>query len=162
MNDQPYNTAVTVTLSEVNILVNKMAMVICNVSYNSEYPQEEEAVKDILRECIDQYLKFCLPSLPKDAVGGFEFYVDEYFVAIKKELFADPQTMPYLNAMFAEACGVMGRQLVLAVRDMEFHGSTVEQIHVHDIQPRQTQMYILEGIRFEDTDIDEVVDERDL
>jgi hypothetical protein len=147
-----YTCAVTISIPVVSLELNKMATLIHSQSLNSPFPMEEEAIQAILQECVNRYVTFTLSSPPKPENRPFDWYVDEWFQAIKPQLYSMPQIMQYLNMCFAIACGAMAAQLAPGIRDLHFNGHDVDEIKTFAMVPNKTQMVILQGISYDELD----------
>lgn len=157
----PDNVAVRVSFDAVSIPINKMVSVLEGTSNNTPYPMEEDSIRTILYECLNEYLQYSLPNVPNGQNCSFEHYLDDRFKALsfilnppELEGFPPPdkRMMMFLNAQWAIAVGELGRQLLPGIRDLNAHNQDVEQIHMFRLDSHQTGMYVLSGISYDSLD----------
>lgn len=158
------NVAVMVSFKTVRVPIDKITNIIEGTSLNTEYPMEEEAIRTILYECLNEYLAF---SLPKSLIEGncsFEHYLDDRFRAVAHILnppvtelnpYPDKKMMMFLNAQWAIACAELGRQLLPGIRDLNAHNQDVDQIQMFRMDDNRTGMYVLSGILYDQVDVEQ-------
>jgi len=158
---QGENVAVMVSFATVRVPINKMVNVLEGVSNNTVYPMDEEAIRTIIYECLNEYMKFTLPKIPMGENCSFEFYLDDRFKALARiinpavtELNPNPdkRLMMFLNAQWAIACAELGRQLLPGIRDLNAHNQDVDQIQMFRVDDNKTGMYVLSGITYDEVD----------
>ncbi|MNB96324.1 hypothetical protein D3C81_351750 [compost metagenome] len=157
----PDNVAVRVSFNSVSIPIDKMVSILEGTSNNTQYPMEEESIRTILYECLNEYLQYSLPNVPNGQNCSFEHYLDDRFKALSPILnppelegYAPPdkRMMMFLNAQWAIAVGELGRQLLPGIRDLNAHNQDVEQIHMFKLDDYRTGMYVLSGILYDTVD----------
>lgn len=150
------NVSVTADTSRIVVTLKKMAMIIQNQSMLTEYPMDEADIVPILMECVNQYLGFILPSQPQGNIG-FDFYLDEHFKALRKQFDSETETgqlaRNYLNAHFTVAVSDLAQQLVQGVNHLNQNGYDVDAIKTFHMVPNKTDLFVLEGIQFEEQEI---------
>jgi hypothetical protein len=155
------NVAVMVSFATVRVPIDKMVNVIEGTSLNTPYPQEEDSVRTIIYECLNEYLAFMLPKPLTPANLSFEFYLDDRFKAVAHILnppvteenpYPDKRLMMFLNTQWAIACAELGRQLLPGIRDLNAHHQDVEQIQMFRVDDNKTGMYVLSGITYDEVD----------
>ncbi|WDS62395.1 hypothetical protein [Pseudomonas phage D6] len=158
---QPDNVAVMVSFSTTRPAIDKMVNILEGTSNNTAYPMEEEAIRTILYECLNEYLAFSLPKTLSPENCSFEFYLEDRFKALAGILnppvtdinpYPDKRMMMFLNAQWAIACAELGRQLLPGIRDLNAHHQDVEQIQMFRVDDNKTGMYVLSGITYDQVD----------
>lgn len=158
------NVAVMVSFASVAIPINKMVNVIEGCSLNTAYPQEEDSIRQILYESLNEYMQFSLPGLPKSDNICFEHYLSSRFPAVM-DIINPPvtETNPYpnkshmlfLNAQWAIACGELSRQLMPGIRDLNKHDQDVGEIHMFQMESSKQGVYVLTGKHYDLIDMEE-------
>jgi hypothetical protein len=155
------NVAVMVSFSTVRVPIDKMVSIIEGTSNNTQYPMEEDAIRTIIYECLNEYLAFALPKPIQQDNCSFEFYLEDRFKAVAHLLnppvteenpYPDKRMMMFLNSQWAMACGELGRQLLPGIRDLNAHHQDVDQIHMFRVDDNKTGMYVLSGITYDQVD----------
>ncbi len=158
------NIAVMVSFSTVKIPINKMVNIIENATINAQYPQEEESIRTILYECLNEYLQYSLPKIPTGANICFEHYLNDRFRCVADVLNPpvldgcpppDKRLMMFLNSQWAIAVSELGRQLIPGVRDLNNHQQEVGEIYMYPMQNDNAGLYVLSGTHYDQIDMDE-------
>lgn len=147
----PDNVAVMVSLEHIKSPIEKIVMLIVSNSLSSEYPQEEDSVREILYDCLNQYLAFTLPTLPQRQNITIEYYLEERFQPLLPYL-SDPQLMMFINAQWAIAVSELGAQLLPGIRDLVDRGQEIDAVETFHGTRRGQSIYVLTGVHFEDMD----------
>lgn len=154
--NQFYNCAVTADMSRIAVTLKKMAMIIQNQSLQTEFPMDEDCIIPILMECVNSYLQFILPQQPQGNIG-FDFYLDDHFKALRKQFDSDTQNgqlaRNYLNAHFTVAVSDLAQQLYQGVTHLNQNGYEVDAIRTFHMVPNKTDLFVLEGIQFEEQEV---------
>lgn len=164
MQFQSDNVAVMVSFDTVKIPINKMTNVIEGTSANTNYPQEELAIRAILYECLNEYLQYALPKIPQPNNICFEHYLNDRFKCIAHIINPpfidglpppDKRLMMFLNAQWAIAVGELGRQLIPGVRDLNNHQQEVSDVQMFSMPGTNAGLYVLSGTHYDQVDMDE-------
>lgn len=164
MNYPSDNVAVMVSFAGVAVPINKMVNVIEGISLNTAYPQEEESIRQILYESLNEYMQFALPKLPSPQNICFEHYLTTRFQAVK-DIINPPVTeenpypnkshMMFLNAQWAIACAELGRQLLPGIRDLNNHSQEVDGLEMFQMESSKQGVYVLTGKHYDLIDMEE-------
>uniref|UniRef100_A0AB39CCM4 Uncharacterized protein n=1 Tax=Pseudomonas phage RVTF4 TaxID=3236931 RepID=A0AB39CCM4_9VIRU len=170
------NVAVMVSYARIRPIVDKMVLYIEGQSAATQYPMEEDAIRTIIFECLNEYVQFALPKIPQPQDLNFEYYLDTRFKAMA-DIINPPVTdeNPYpnkagilfLSAQWAMAVGELARQLIPGIRDLNAWGQDCNQMQVFTIPEavsfdraedlRRTKvtsaMYILSGVQYDEVDM---------
>lgn len=166
LSNIPDNVAVRVSFAAVRVHIDKMVSILEGTSNNTMYPMEEDAIRTILYECLNEYLQFSLPNVPSQINCSFEHYLDDRFRALSPILNPpelegmpppDKRMMMFLNAQWACAVGELGRQLLPGIRDLNSHNQDLDQIHMFKLDDYRTSMYVLSGVLYDVVDAESEV-----
>lgn len=171
------NVAVMVSFARIRAPIDKMVMYIEGQALQAGYPMEEDTIRTILFESLNEYLQFTLPTIPRGENCSFEHYLDTRFQAIAQivnptitESNPNPNKsgIMFLNAQWAIAVGELARQLIPGIRDLNAWGQDCGELQVFTLpespsfdramDERRTQVhsavYVLSGIQYEDVDME--------
>lgn len=172
------NVAVMVSFARIRPIVDKMVTYLEGQSLSTPYPMEEDSIRTIIFECLNEYVQFALPNVPQQQNVTFEYYLDTRFKALV-QIVDPPETefnpMPnksgimFLNALWASAVGELARQLIPGIRDLNAWGQDCQQMQVYTIPEAvsfdraddlrrskvTSAMYILSGVQYSEVDMEE-------
>lgn len=147
----PDNIAVMVNLDAVSTPMEKIVSILLGHSVNTPYPQEEESVRSILYECLNNYLAFTLPNVPQPQNISFEYYMEERFKCLMPFI-TDTRIHMFINAQWAIAVSELGAQLMPGIRDLIDHGQEIDSVATFDGTRRNQSLYVLTGVPYEELD----------
>lgn len=172
------NVAVMVSFDRIRPPVDKMVMFIEGRSIEAGYPMEEDAIRTIIFECLNEYVQFALPNVQTGQNCTFEYYLDTRFKAIAELVnpviteinpYPNKSGIMFLNALWSTAVGELARQLIPGIRDLNQWGQDCQQMHVFTLPEavsfdraedlRRTKVhsavYILSGVQYEEVETTE-------
>lgn len=174
------NVAVMVSFAQVRGPVDKMVTFIEGRSLNTQYPLEEDAIRTIIFESLNEYVQFALPNVPSGEACSFEHYLSDRFPSVAEIInpsatemipCPDKRGIMYLNAQWAIAVGELARQLIPGIRDLNAWGQDCHSMEVFTIPEavswdraddiRRTKvssaLYMLTGIQYSEVDMESEV-----
>ncbi|WWV94260.1 hypothetical protein KEN19_CDS0389 [Pseudomonas phage vB_PaePAO1-KEN19] len=144
---QGMTSFVVINISDIWPIVNKMADVVVNKSYNTPYPYtEHQSIEQLWYQAINAYIEF-LAQQPTQPIIGVDYYLQEYFPSVAPVIMQDKYALSILNMWFAAVCKTLASKLQSEIAHLYQNGYGVERIQSIAVD-QHNQGYILEGEDF--------------
>lgn len=165
---EPRAIGMMISHHEIEHLITSMTDTIRNAAYKvagERYPEghrqrseffdetgtlivyDELSVKAILKDALEHYLQFNA-GLQNPKGADFNYYLDDSFALIENYIKNSPDTLSYLSAMFAQACGLLASMLAPVIEDLSRSGQSVEKVESFTMNMKESY-YLVYGENFD-------------
>jgi hypothetical protein len=139
------------TLTQMADVIRNAAYKVATARYPVGHPQhleffdetgtltayDELSIKGLLKDALEHYLQFNAGMQNPKAIE-FSYYLNDSFKLIQDHINENPQTLSYLSALFAMACGNLAGMLSPVIEDLSRAGQSIEKVESYTLNTNES------------------------